>query len=88
MLFPPPPSSVSLQMFTVGAQLQIAPRANPGVKPTAFVLFVRFVVMPAISIGLVYATAGRGIYEDDPLIWFVFFFFWSDRAEEFWELIC
>lgn len=59
-------------MFVVGSQLQHVPHANPGVKPTAYVLFVRFLIMPAIAIGFVWATAGRGIYTDDPLVWWDF----------------
>jgi auxin efflux carrier family protein len=63
--------SVSLQMFTVGAQLCIAKRTSPGLKPTAFALAVRYLMMPALAIGFVFATAGRGLYHDDPLIWFL-----------------
>jgi predicted permease len=62
---------VSLQMFTVGAQLATVKTANPKVKPTAFVLFIRYVVMPAIAIFFVWMTAGRGFYADDPLVWFL-----------------
>jgi predicted permease len=62
---------VSLQMFTVGAQLYIAPHAKPGIKPASFALLIRFLIMPAISICMVWATANRGIYPNDPLIWFL-----------------
>lgn len=56
-------------MFVVGAQLQLVPRAHPGVKPTAYVLLIRYAVMPLIAIGFVWATAERGFYTDDPLVW-------------------
>lgn len=69
LLLTPCVASVALQMFTVGAQLALVPTAHPGVKPTSFVLLVRFVIMPLISIGFVWATANRGLYADDPLVW-------------------
>lgn len=56
-------------MFTVGGQLAIVPTAHPGIKPTLFTLLVRYFVMPAVSVGFVWATANRGIYTDDPLTW-------------------
>jgi predicted Na+-dependent transporter len=56
-------------MFTVGAQLQTVPSATPHARPTAFVLGVRYLIMPAVAVGFVWATAGRGWYSDDPLVW-------------------
>jgi auxin efflux carrier family protein len=60
---------VSLQMFIVGAQLATVPSSNPKVKPTGFVLLIRYAVMPALAIAFVWATAGRGWYDNDPLVW-------------------
>jgi predicted permease len=62
---------VSLQMFTVGAQLRTVPRATPHAAPTAFVLAVRYALMPALAVGFVWATAARGWYAADPLVWFL-----------------
>ncbi|KAI0630152.1 auxin efflux carrier [Trametes polyzona] len=62
---------VVLQTFTVGAELAIVPSTHPGVLATSWVLFVRFLIMPAVSLLFVFATAGRGIYVDDRLVWFL-----------------
>lgn len=35
----------------------------------AFVLTVRYIVMPVISGGFVWLTAGKGFYKDDPMLW-------------------
>ena len=61
--------SVALQMFTVGAQLALVRNAHPGYVPTACALSVRFLIMPALSLLFVWATAGRGWYVDDKLVW-------------------
>jgi predicted permease len=60
---------VSLQMFTVGAQLASVPSTAPKFKPTSFVLLIRYAIMPMLAIAFVWFTAGRGIYSDDPLVW-------------------
>ncbi|KAI0326856.1 hypothetical protein GY45DRAFT_1258189 [Cubamyces sp. BRFM 1775] len=62
---------VALQTFVVGAELAVLPSANPGVFATSWVLFVRFVVMTAISLLFVWSTAGRGLYVDDLMVWFI-----------------
>ncbi len=61
--------SVVLQTFTVGAELAIVKSSNPGVLSTSWILFVRFIIMPAVSLLFVWATAGRGLYVDDKLVW-------------------
>jgi auxin efflux carrier family protein len=58
-------------MFIVGAELALVPNSNPGVVPTAYSLFVRFIVMPGVSLLFVYLTAGRGWYTNDKLVWYV-----------------
>ena len=60
---------VVLQTFTVGAELALVPSTHPGIGPCIFVLLVRFIIMPALSLGFVAATAGRGFYSNDPLVW-------------------
>ncbi|EMD37609.1 hypothetical protein CERSUDRAFT_114257 [Gelatoporia subvermispora B] len=62
---------VSLQAFTVGAELANVPSMHPGTVPICFVLLIRFIIMPALSLLFVWLTAGRGIYVDDPLVWFI-----------------
>ncbi|RDX55205.1 hypothetical protein OH76DRAFT_1340057 [Lentinus brumalis] len=62
---------VVLQTFTVGAELAIVKSSNPGVLSTSWILFVRFIIMPAVSLLFVWATAGRGLYVDDQLVWFL-----------------
>ncbi|KAI0769451.1 auxin efflux carrier [Trametes elegans] len=62
---------VVLQTFTVGAELAIVPSTNPGVLATSWVLFVRFIIMPAVALLFVFGTAGRGLYVDDRLVWFL-----------------
>ncbi|TFK46069.1 hypothetical protein OE88DRAFT_1668210 [Heliocybe sulcata] len=62
---------VVLQMYVLGAQLAIVKSANPGAKPTLFVLFIRYIMMPAASLAFVLFTAGRGWYTNDPLVWFL-----------------
>ncbi|KAI0674848.1 auxin efflux carrier [Trametes maxima] len=62
---------VVLQTFTVGAELAIVPSTKPGGLATAWVLFVRFLVMPAVALLFVFLTAGRGFYVDDRLVWFL-----------------
>lgn len=56
-------------MIILGAQLALVPSANPGVGPTAYALSIRFLTMPAVALFFVYTTAGRGWYDDDPLMW-------------------
>ena len=63
--------SVALQMFTVGAQLALVPNTKPGAVPTTCALLVRFMIMPGLSLLFVWATAGRGWYVDDKLVWYV-----------------
>jgi len=60
----------ALQMFTLGATLALTP-SSVSAKPTIWVLLVRYVLMPAISMGMVWGTAGRGIYDSDALMWFL-----------------
>lgn len=60
-------------MFILGAQLAVVPSARPGTKSITYVLWIRYIVMPAISLGFVSATAGKGWYHDDPLMWYGFF---------------
>lgn len=62
---------VTLQMFIVGAELATIPNAFPGVLPTSWAMFTRFIVMPAVSLLFVWATAGRGWYVNDELVWFI-----------------
>ncbi|KAI0351044.1 hypothetical protein OH77DRAFT_1524410 [Trametes cingulata] len=62
---------VALQTFTVGAELAVLPSTKPGFLPTSWILTVRFVVMTAISVLFVWATAGRGLYVDDRMVWFI-----------------
>lgn len=58
-------------MFTVGAELALAPNAHPGIIPTTYAMLVRFLVMPGLSLLFVFLTAGRGWYTDDRLVWYV-----------------
>ncbi|KAF7968116.1 hypothetical protein HWV62_31983 [Athelia sp. TMB] len=60
----------ALQMFTLGATLALTP-SSLSAKPTIWVLLVRYIFMPAISMGLVFATAGHGWYDSDGLMWFL-----------------
>jgi len=62
---------VALQMFILGAQLAVVPSAHPGAKSVTYILFIRYIIMPAISLGFVLYTAGKGWYHDDPLMWFL-----------------
>ncbi|KAH9946974.1 hypothetical protein B0H21DRAFT_692743 [Amylocystis lapponica] len=62
---------VVLQTFCVGAELALVPSTHPGATAMGFVLLVRFLVMPALSLLLVWLSAGRGLYVDDPLVWFL-----------------
>jgi len=62
---------VVLQTFIVGAELALVPHAKPNKVATTYILLIRFIVMPAISLLFVWASAGRGIYVDDPLVWFL-----------------
>ncbi|KZT73882.1 hypothetical protein DAEQUDRAFT_661705 [Daedalea quercina L-15889] len=62
---------VVLQTFTVGAELALVPTAAAGIVQCAWVLSVRFLAMPALSVLFVWLTAGRGWYIDDPLVWFL-----------------
>ncbi|EIW63550.1 uncharacterized protein TRAVEDRAFT_17854 [Trametes versicolor FP-101664 SS1] len=62
---------VVLQTFTVGAELALVPSTHPGALATSWVLFVRFIVMPGAGLLFVLATAGRGFYVDDRLVWFL-----------------
>lgn len=47
------------------------PSTHPGALATSWVLFVRFIVMPCAGLLFVLATAGRGFYVDDRLVWSV-----------------
>ncbi|KAH9839382.1 uncharacterized protein C8Q71DRAFT_749203 [Rhodofomes roseus] len=62
---------VVLQTFTVGAELALVPSSSPGVLQTVWVLSIRFLVMPALSVLFVFLTAGKGWYVDDRLVWFL-----------------
>ncbi|KAI0821657.1 auxin efflux carrier [Trametes gibbosa] len=62
---------VVLQTFTVGAELALVKSSHPGLIATSWVLFVRFFIMPAVGLLFVLATAGRGLYIDDRLVWSV-----------------
>ncbi|KZT72205.1 hypothetical protein DAEQUDRAFT_736344 [Daedalea quercina L-15889] len=62
---------VVLQTFSVGAELALVPTARVGILQTVWVLSVRFLVMPALSVLFVWLTAGRGWYVNDPLVWFL-----------------
>ncbi|KAI0745662.1 auxin efflux carrier [Earliella scabrosa] len=62
---------VVLQTFIVGAELAIVRSSNPGVLSTSWVLLVRFIIMPALALLFVWGTAGRGLYVDDKLVWFL-----------------
>ncbi|THH02097.1 hypothetical protein EW026_g747 [Hermanssonia centrifuga] len=62
---------VSLQMFTVGAELALVPHAKPGWIPTIYAMFIRFVMMPTLSLLFVWTTAGRDWYVNDELVWFL-----------------
>ncbi|CCM05453.1 uncharacterized protein FIBRA_07673 [Fibroporia radiculosa] len=62
---------IALQTFSVGAELGLVPSSNPGYFQTIWVLLVRFIVMPALGLLFVWATAGRGLYVHDPLVWFL-----------------
>ena len=66
-----PPISVVLQTFIVGAELAIVRSSHPDARAISWVLFVRFIVMPAIALLFVWGTAGRGWYIDDRLVWYV-----------------
>ncbi|KAF7970051.1 hypothetical protein HWV62_25288 [Athelia sp. TMB] len=57
----------ALQMFTLGATLALT-KTSLTAKPTIWLLLVRFILMPAISMALVFATAGRGWYDSDGLM--------------------
>jgi predicted permease len=59
-------------MFILGAQLAVVPSARPGTKSITYVLWIRYIIMPAVSLGFVSATAGKGWYHDDPLMWYGF----------------
>lgn len=61
--------SVALQMFIVGGELATVPNTKPGFIPTTYAIFVRFLIMPALSLAFVWVTAGRGWYSDDKLVW-------------------
>ena len=58
-------------MFIVGAQLALVKNTNPGVVPTASAMMIRFLIMPGLSLLFVWATAGRGWYVNDKLVWLV-----------------
>jgi len=58
-------------MFVVGPELALVTRTHPGILPCIFALLVRFVFIPALSIGFVWVTANRGWYVNDKLVWSV-----------------
>lgn len=62
----------ALQAFTVGAELALVRSTHHGVRATLWVLSVRFVLAPLLALLLVWCTAGRGLYVDDRLVWWVF----------------
>ncbi|KAH9935621.1 membrane transport protein-domain-containing protein [Fomitopsis serialis] len=62
---------VVLQTFIVGAELALVHSTKPRVLQTIWVLFVRFLAMPALGVLFVYLTAGKGWYVNDPLVWFL-----------------
>ncbi|PIL36252.1 hypothetical protein GSI_01914 [Ganoderma sinense ZZ0214-1] len=61
----------ALQAFTVGAELALVRSTHPGARATLWVLCVRFVLAPLLALLLVWCTAGRGLYVDDRLVWFL-----------------
>ncbi|KAM5531279.1 hypothetical protein V8D89_015080 [Ganoderma adspersum] len=61
----------ALQAFTVGAELALVRSTHPGGRATLWVLSVRFVLAPLLALLLVWCTAGRGLYVDDRLVWFL-----------------
>ena len=63
--------SVVLQTFTVGTELALLRSSRPTKRAVAWVLFMRFVLMPALGLLFVWGTAGRGWYVDDKLVWYV-----------------
>jgi len=62
---------VALQIVIVGAELALVPQAKPGFLPSAWSIGARFVVMPALGMLFVWTTAGRSLYIDDKLVWFL-----------------
>ena len=62
-------ASVTLQMFIVGTELATIPGAYPGVIPTVWAMLTRFILMPGLGLLFVWATAGRGWYVNDKLVW-------------------
>ncbi|KZP30685.1 hypothetical protein FIBSPDRAFT_945619 [Athelia psychrophila] len=52
-----------------GATLALTPSSSR-TKPTVWVLLVRYVFMPAISLGTVWSTTSRGWYDSDGLMRF------------------
>ncbi|OBZ68028.1 putative transporter C5D6.04 [Grifola frondosa] len=62
---------VVLQSFTVGAELALVPSTHPGTLAMSYVLAVRFLLMPVLSLLFVWVSAGRGLYVDDRLAWFL-----------------
>ncbi|KZV81213.1 hypothetical protein EXIGLDRAFT_731583 [Exidia glandulosa HHB12029] len=63
---------VTLQMFAVGAELAVTSSSDrPNARSILIPLSVRFAIMPLLALGFVWATARRGVYGDDPLVWFL-----------------
>lgn len=62
---------IALQAFTVGAELAIVGSSKSSKLATWWVMSVRFIVMPGLALLFVWATAGRGLYVDDRLVWYV-----------------
>ncbi|EJU04229.1 hypothetical protein DACRYDRAFT_48587 [Dacryopinax primogenitus] len=71
----------SLQMFVVGSKLYESSstltdssqkEGKPSSWPLAYILFLRFLLIPGLSIGLIYSLATRTtILGTEPLLWFV-----------------
>lgn len=56
----------------MGAELALVSSKYPGIATCLWALGTRFIVMPALGLGFVWATAGRGLYVNDTLVWYVF----------------
>ncbi|KZP30698.1 hypothetical protein FIBSPDRAFT_850137 [Athelia psychrophila] len=63
-------SGGALQMFTLGATLALTPSSLKA-KPIMWVLLVRYVFMPHISMSSAWSTAVRGWSDSDRLVWCV-----------------
>ncbi|TFK47304.1 hypothetical protein OE88DRAFT_1666014 [Heliocybe sulcata] len=68
---------VGLQMFLLGANLQLLPTSTTSsssqrfAKSTISTLIIRYLIMPALSILFVWSTARRNLFITDPLTHFI-----------------